>query len=58
MVERIYMALWILLAVFAVVIWLLGYMTATVLVALGFITFGLLFMGIIGILPEWASHNH
>jgi len=58
MVERIYLTLWISLAIIAAVVWLLGYMTVTALLAFGFVTFGLLYMGIIGVLPEWAGHSH
>ena len=51
MLTKIYFALWGVLAVAAAVIFLTGNMTRLALVVFGFISFGLVFMGMMGVLP-------
>lgn len=56
MLTKIYFALWGVLAVAAAVIFLTGNMTMLTLVVFGFISFGLVFMGMMGVLPIIVTH--
>ena len=51
MITKVYFALWGLLFVAAAVIFLIGSMTPMTLVVFGFISFGMVFMGMMGVLP-------
>ena len=57
MLERIYLSILGLYAVVFAAVLLTGYMTAGVGGVFCFVIFGLVFMGMIGILPEWSVHN-
>jgi len=50
-ITKVYFALWGLLFVAAAVIFLIGTMTPMTLVVFGFISFGMVFMGMMGVLP-------
>jgi hypothetical protein len=50
-ITKVYFALWGLLFVAAAVIFLIGSMTPMTLVVFGFISFGMVFMGMMGVLP-------
>ena len=56
MMVKIYGMLWLALAVLAAVIFVAGSMTLTVVVAFGFVAFGMVFMGMMGVLPTLVSH--
>lgn len=51
MMTKVYWALWALLILAAVAVFFAGYMTTGVLVVFGFIAFGMVFMGMMGVLP-------
>ncbi|MEZ5344634.1 MAG: hypothetical protein R2681_03665 [Pyrinomonadaceae bacterium] len=56
MVEKLYLALWgIFFAAFAL-FFLTGFMTAAMVVGFGFVAFGMVFLGMIGILPHYVTH--
>ena len=57
MFERIYFALWGLLLLAMALIFALGNLTAFGIVVFGFLAFGLTFMGMIGVLPNWVGHQ-
>lgn len=57
MLEKIYLGILGLYAVTFTTVFLAGLMTAGVAVVFGFVLFGLLYMGIIGVLPEYAVHH-
>ena len=52
MILKIYKTLWAIIAALAAVIWLAGFMTPMTLVAFGFVLFGMIFMGMISVLPS------
>lgn len=56
MIVRIYWSLWILTAISAIILFLIGGFTLMAAVVYGFIAFGLTFMGMIGVLPNIATH--
>ena len=56
MIVRIYWSLWILTALSAVVLFLVGGLSMMAAVVYGTIAFGLIFMGMIGVLPNLATH--
>ena len=56
MLVKIYWTVWAVMAFGAAMIFLAGYFTAVVGVAFGFIAFGVVFMGMIAVLPAMVSH--
>ncbi len=58
MVERVYLALWVIYFITLAIFFVSGLLTATVVVAFGFVLFGMVFLGMIGILPHYATHNN
>jgi hypothetical protein len=57
MLIKIYGMLWALLGIIALVLLATGYFTATVLIAFGFVIFGMIFMGMISVLPSTVVHH-
>lgn len=57
MLVRLYEALWGLVALAALVIYWTGGFDATTAVVFGFICFGLIYMGMMGVLPT-SVHQH
>jgi hypothetical protein len=57
MLTKVYSLLWLAVAVLMGVTYITGNMTPKVLVVFGFFIFGLIFMGMISVLPFWASHH-
>lgn len=58
MLLNLYKALWIIAAVATMLFVVTGNLGAMALVVLGFLLFGLVFMGMISILPTMVSHAH
>lgn len=56
MSPRFYGFLWILYAVSAGILWLAGVFTVLALVVFGFIAFGLVFVGMMCVLPGHVAH--
>jgi len=56
MLTKIYIALWAIIVTSAVVMFLIGGLSELMLVAYGFICFGMVFMGMISVLPT-AVHD-
>ena len=56
MIVRIYWSLWILTALSAIVLFLVGGLSMVAALVYGTIAFGLIFMGMIGVLPNLATH--
>ena len=56
MTPKFYSFLWIVFAVSAGIIWLAGVFTLTTVVVYGFISFGLVFAGMMCVLPGVVSH--
>lgn len=56
MLTKIYIALWIIIAAAATVVYLTGNLTEPVVVLFGFLAFGMVFMGMISVLPT-AVHD-
>jgi hypothetical protein len=57
MLTRIYGLMWLLTALAMGIFFITGNLGATALVVFGFIIFGLLYMGLISVLPFWATHD-
>lgn len=57
MLVKLYALIWILGLLAVGVFFLTGHFTLTVAVIFGFLSFGAVFMGIIGVLPEIAFHH-
>ena len=57
MFERIYFALWGLILITVGALFLTGTLTTMIGVVFGFVAFGLTFMGMIGVLPNWVGHQ-
>jgi hypothetical protein len=57
MILKIYQTLWAAIGVLAALVWLTGNMTQIVVVGFGFVCFGMLFMGLISVLPSTVGHN-
>ena len=56
---RIYETIWALIAVFAIAVTVTGNMTMMVGLAIGFVVFGMIFAGMMMILPATVAHrNH
>lgn len=53
---KVYWMLWLVLAAAAAVLSFGGMMTMTTVVVFGFISFGMTFMGLMGVLPVVVSH--
>ena len=58
MVERIYISFWGIYFIAVALVLAMGLLNGTALVAFGFVMFGLIFMGMIAVLPHWASHDN
>lgn len=56
MLTKIYIALWAIIITSAVVLFLIGGLSELMVVAFGFICFGMVFMGMISVLPT-AVHD-
>ena len=56
MITKVYFMLWGLLFLAAAVIFAIGIMTPMTLVVFGFISFGMVFMGMMGVLPILVTH--
>lgn len=56
MLTKIYIALWAIIVTSAVVMFMIGGLSELMLVAYGFICFGMVFMGMISVLPT-AVHD-
>jgi hypothetical protein len=54
---KLYGLLWLAIATVALILFLGGVMTMPVVVVFGFISFGMVFMGMIGVLPTMVSHH-
>jgi len=57
MLERIYFSLWGIFALTVAAFYLTGSLTSGMIAVFGFIMFGLIFMGMIGVLPFWTTHH-
>ena len=56
---RAYETIWVLIAVFAIAVTVTGSMTMLVGLAIGFVVFGMIFAGMMMILPATVAHrNH
>lgn len=53
---KVYWLLWLVLAATAAFLFVGGFMTMTTVVVFGFISFGMTFMGMMGVLPLVVSH--
>ena len=56
MIVKIYAMLWIALAFITAILYFAGSLTLEIGIVFGFIAFGMVFMGMIGVLPTLASH--
>lgn len=56
MLTKIYIALWAIIVTSAVVMFVIGGLSELMIVAYGFICFGMVFMGMISVLPT-AVHD-
>lgn len=57
MLEKIYFTVWALFLLALGVFYMTGILTPMIEVVFGFVFFGLIFMGMIGILPFHVSHH-
>lgn len=57
MLVKIYMMIWGLTAAVAGILFFTGFFGKMTLVAFGFICFGLIYMGILSVLPSTVGHN-
>ena len=57
LIARIYGLIWLFVAAIGAVLYLTGYLSPIVLILFGKIFIGLIFMGLIGLLPLWAEHQ-
>lgn len=59
MLVRIYEVTWIVIALAALLFLVTGYLTPIAIVGFGFVVFGMVFMGMMGVLPSTYAHaNH
>lgn len=59
MLVRIYEITWIVIALAALLVLVSGMMTAAAIIGFGFVVFGMVFMGMMGVLPSiYAQANH
>ena len=56
MLVKIYWTIWAMVAAAAAMFFVAGYFTALTAVVFGFTAFGLVFMGMIGVLPAMVTH--
>lgn len=54
---KIYWTLWAIIAVIALLVLVTGNFTMLTLAAFGFVAFGMIFMGMISVLPSTVGHN-
>ncbi len=54
---KIYWTLWAIIAAIALLLVVTGSFTILTLVAFGFVSFGMIFMGMIAVLPSTAVHH-
>jgi hypothetical protein len=54
---KIYWTLWALIALIALLLFVTGNFTMLTLIAVGFVVFGMIFMGMISVLPSMVGHN-
>ena len=54
---KIYWTLWAIIAILAVLLFVTGNFTMLTLVAFGFVSFGMIFMGMIAVLPSTVGHH-
>lgn len=54
MAVRIYGLIWLFVAATAALLYLTGFLSAIVLLLFGKVVMGLIFLGIMGLLPMWA----
>lgn len=57
MLEKLYILLWFILASAIAISYAGGLLSEKAAVVFGFILFGLIFMGMISVLPFWATHH-
>jgi len=53
---KIYGMIWLAVALLMLVLFVTGTLTLTLIVAFGFVIFGLVFMGMMGVLPASIAH--
>ncbi|MBK8302978.1 MAG: hypothetical protein IPK98_06100 [Chloracidobacterium sp.] len=58
MTPKFYSSLWALFAVAVGVVWLGGVMSMFAITAFGFVSFGLVFVGMMCVLPGAVGHSH
>lgn len=58
MLTKIYFSTWLVIAIAFLAMFIAGGMTMAAMVVFGFIAFGMVFMGIMGVLPAEVSHSH
>ena len=58
MIERIYISFWGIYFIALALVLVMGLLSGTTILGFGLVLFGLIFMGMIAVLPHWASHNH
>ena len=56
MLTKVYWLTWVAIALFAGIVFLSGNLTTMLLVILGFIAFGMVFMGMMNVLPTAVTH--
>jgi hypothetical protein len=54
---RIYGLIWLFVIAAAALLYLIGFLSPIVVILFGKVVMGLVFIGIIGILPMWAVHQ-
>lgn len=57
MIFKVYAAIWVVGILAVALTWLTGNFTPTVAVFFGFLSFGAIFMGMIGVLPMTVTHH-
>lgn len=57
MLAKIYGMLWLAVAMIVLFVYLAGSLTMTAVVVFGFVAFGLVFMGMMGVLPATVVHT-
>jgi hypothetical protein len=57
MLTKIYAMIWVVVALIAAAFFLTGNFTPVVGVVFGFILFGMIFLGILSVLPSTVGHN-
>jgi hypothetical protein len=53
---KVYFGIWAIVSIAAAILFLTGNITMMVITAFGFVAFGLVFMGMMGVLPAAVSH--